>query len=452
MTDLNANHSQDLFREKQLFRYTRALERGDFETVAAVLHEAESDPVLERMILEINEELEAEPSHGQDFLSNDFRAKENIMNVSSATTATTIRMRQRTTGRRWILSPTLAAAVTITILAAALLMFNSIRPTSGPFAGGAVEQTEQAQPEPTTEEENIEISRRFVEEILNGGGLTIENIETILTNSVTHHQPTINTSQSVSSYAYRGYFADVNESFPDGHYTIEHIVAEDDIVTARLSFRGTFTNSFRINSATGNPATGEEIEWSEAYFYRIEGGLIAEIWHFTNNPFVWSSQLAEGTVPELGIPYEAQSLELAQRIIDDIWNSEEPVSYDELPAYGNRLTWHLPNGQTLRRVEGDVMLHYIQELHSAFPDMRVRVDDIFAEGRTVTVRYTFTGTHEGDVYTPPGEDGGVLIPATGEEVTWEGVFIYHMVNTGVAEEWWYWNNEYFDAAVYAAEE
>lgn len=47
-------------REKLLFRYSGALERGDFETLAAVLAEAERDPILEAMILEMNEVYGAE--------------------------------------------------------------------------------------------------------------------------------------------------------------------------------------------------------------------------------------------------------------------------------------------------------------------------------------------------------------------------------------------------------
>ncbi len=446
MTDMNSHQS---VRKKLAVCYRMALRAGDLEVVSAVLRKAENDPILERMILEVNEERLSELEQGQDDLSYNQKYKETVMSTTFWTTRPrTIPGQQQS---RSIL--TLAAAVTITILVAALLMFNSIRPTSGPFAGGVAEQTEQAQAEPTTEEENIEIFRRFVEEIMNGENLTVENTETILANSVNHHYGTMNAAGTFPPYVYRDYFSDLRAAFPDGQYTIEHIVAEGDIVTARLSFQGTFTDTFRVDRQpnTTIPPTGEEIEWSEAHFYRFEGGLVAEIWHFTTSPFNWSSQLAEGTVPELGIPYEAESLQLAQRIIDQIWNGEEAVSYDELPAYGNRFTWHLPNGQGSQRVEGDVMLHYIQSLRSAFPDMRIRVDEIFAEGRTVTVQYTFTGTHEGDVYSPPEEDG-VLIPATGEEVTWEGVFIYRMVSTGVAEEWWYWKNEYFNAAVYATEE
>jgi repressor of nif and glnA expression len=49
-----------LAREKALYRYSSALERGDFDTVVAVLREAQHDPVLERMLVEVHEEYERE--------------------------------------------------------------------------------------------------------------------------------------------------------------------------------------------------------------------------------------------------------------------------------------------------------------------------------------------------------------------------------------------------------
>ena len=47
-------------REKALYRYHTALERGDFATVAAILRQAEQDATLARMLLELNAALAAE--------------------------------------------------------------------------------------------------------------------------------------------------------------------------------------------------------------------------------------------------------------------------------------------------------------------------------------------------------------------------------------------------------
>jgi hypothetical protein len=46
-------------REKALYLYSSALERGDFETVEAILQQAEIDLALEQMILELDEVLQS---------------------------------------------------------------------------------------------------------------------------------------------------------------------------------------------------------------------------------------------------------------------------------------------------------------------------------------------------------------------------------------------------------
>jgi hypothetical protein len=54
MHDPQTTRQQRLTREKSLFRYTTALEAGDMATIANVLHEAEHDPMLEQMILDLH--------------------------------------------------------------------------------------------------------------------------------------------------------------------------------------------------------------------------------------------------------------------------------------------------------------------------------------------------------------------------------------------------------------
>jgi hypothetical protein len=56
-------------REKMLLRYIVTLDKGDFETIAAILQLAETDAELEQMILEINDVYAAEieeAAHAQD--------------------------------------------------------------------------------------------------------------------------------------------------------------------------------------------------------------------------------------------------------------------------------------------------------------------------------------------------------------------------------------------------
>ena len=62
----------------------------------------------------------------------------------------------------------------------------------------------------------------------------------------------------------------------------------------------------------------------------------------------------------------------------------------------------------------------------AFPDYEGTTDTILAEGDTVAVRYTVSGTHEGDYYG---------IQATGNYVTWTGLAMYRIEYDQIVEIW-----------------
>ena len=62
-------------------------------------------------------------------------------------------------------------------------------------------------------------------------------------------------------------------AFPDLHFTIEHLVAEGDLVVARLTVRGTHRGEL-----LGVPPTGRPITLAAMDLYRIRDGKIAEQW------------------------------------------------------------------------------------------------------------------------------------------------------------------------------
>jgi steroid delta-isomerase-like uncharacterized protein len=65
----------------------------------------------------------------------------------------------------------------------------------------------------------------------------------------------------------------IKRGFPDLHAHIEDIVAADDRVALRLTFRGTHRGEF-----LGIPATGRNVEYVSHEFYRIVDGVFAEEW------------------------------------------------------------------------------------------------------------------------------------------------------------------------------
>lgn len=61
-------------------------------------------------------------------------------------------------------------------------------------------------------------------------------------------------------------FAGLHEQFPDVRVTIESMVAEQDMVAVRLTYRGT------------DAATGERATWPEMIFTRFSAGKAVESW------------------------------------------------------------------------------------------------------------------------------------------------------------------------------
>jgi steroid delta-isomerase-like uncharacterized protein len=61
--------------------------------------------------------------------------------------------------------------------------------------------------------------------------------------------------------------------FPDGRLAIEELLAEGDMVAARLTFHGTHTGAFQ-----GIPPTGKRIAMQGMGIARVAGGKIVELW------------------------------------------------------------------------------------------------------------------------------------------------------------------------------
>jgi predicted ester cyclase len=72
-------------------------------------------------------------------------------------------------------------------------------------------------------------------------------------------------------------FAGLHEEFPDVRVEIESMVAEGDLVAARLTFSGT------------HAPTGERAAWPEMLFARFSGGKAAESWEVTDTGRGWDS-------------------------------------------------------------------------------------------------------------------------------------------------------------------
>jgi steroid delta-isomerase-like uncharacterized protein len=76
-------------------------------------------------------------------------------------------------------------------------------------------------------------------------------------------------------------------TFPDGRFTIENMIAEEDLVAIHWSFRGTQQGAYM-----GIAATGKQLTETGTTFYRIAGGKIVEM---------WGDEDALGVLQQLGV-------------------------------------------------------------------------------------------------------------------------------------------------------
>lgn len=106
---------------------------------------------------------------------------------------------------------------------------------------------------------------------------------------------------------------------------------------------------------------------------------------------------------------------------------ETAVNNRDTDALGDILADGFVLQRELEEIHGlDGYIEYLERLFGAFPDLTVSFDEIIAEDDTVVVRYSVTGTHE-------GEYKGVQ--PTGEQVTISGVRIARFDDGKVTEAW-----------------
>ena len=84
----------------------------------------------------------------------------------------------------------------------------------------------------------------------------------------------------------------------------------------------------------------------------------------------------------------------------------------------------LAGGSETRGPDGVKRL--ITGLRTAFPDLRMTIEDIFSDGEKVVVRFTASGTHRGPF---------MGIAPTGRAATWSGVNIYRVSGGRIRETW-----------------
>ncbi len=122
-----------------------------------------------------------------------------------------------------------------------------------------------------------------------------------------------------------------------------------------------------------------------------------------------------------------QNKTVVRRLFDELWNKGNLSVADELftPNYDH----HDPSTPDFGRgPESEKKRATLYR--TAFPDLRLTIEDIIAEGETVVARWSCRGTHKGDLSG---------IAPTGKQFTISGVTIARLANGKMAEGWINWD-------------
>lgn len=115
--------------------------------------------------------------------------------------------------------------------------------------------------------------------------------------------------------------------------------------------------------------------------------------------------------------------EPVRRMIEEGFNEGDFELADELVAE-DFVLHAAAQGEPIRGPDG--MKAFLETYKTAFPDAHIEIEELVAEGETVVVRWTATGTHDGDL---------MGIEPTGNEVRVMGMEMHHVQDGRLAEGW-----------------
>jgi len=118
---------------------------------------------------------------------------------------------------------------------------------------------------------------------------------------------------------------------------------------------------------------------------------------------------------------------VVRRLFEEVWNKGNLPVADEL--FADNYSHH--DSSTPEFGRGPESEKKRATLYrTAFPDVRLTVEDIIAEGETVTARWSCKGTHKGDLRG--------LAP-TGKQFTISGISVARVTNGKMVEGWVNWD-------------
>jgi predicted ester cyclase len=256
-----------------------------------------------------------------------------------------------------------------------------------------------------------QVYRRFVDEVINKGNLSVIP-ELYHPDYVDHNAPPgapsgLSVYEQVAAIPkmFRG-------AFPDVHFTIESMTEEGDWVATRVTGRAQHLG----RPFMGVNPTGRKVEWTSFGMFRIKDGKIVE--HYGQPDLIGlRDQIMQK--PALGSLDEARAI-VANYVYQV--NMQNYESFDDfvVPDYLD----HDPIPGQMPGREGLKAAYKI--FSDAFPDVWFTFEDLIAEGDMVVGRGVIEGTQKGLF---------LGLPASNKYIKWTGTRMFRVRDGKVSEGW-----------------
>ena len=123
-----------------------------------------------------------------------------------------------------------------------------------------------------------------------------------------------------------------------------------------------------------------------------------------------------------------ENIPLMRRWFREVWNESRTQTVYDLLSPNAVAIGQAGSGSAIRGPAEFVL--FVESIRSAFPDIRVAIEDIFGAEDKVVVRWSATMTHCGY---------GLGVPATGKAVNIGGITIARINNGQIVEGWDNWD-------------
>lgn len=283
---------------------------------------------------------------------------------------------------------------------------------------------------PTTTEEAVAIAEAYFDAFNTGDA---EALDALLAPDYAH-QGALVTPQDREIHIER--MQTNRTAFPDGHYELQDIIANGDLVAIRHVFSGTLQGPY-----AGVEPAGQPVAVRGVHIHRISCGQIAETWN-SGDGLGLLRQI--GALPAPGpsprTPEDAVTTPVSASPAADC----PPGTAEENAAIGRRWTEALDvhdldlldefvaedlihhAGIFVDEIGRDALKSDLAALLAAFPDGRFSVDVVVTDEDSAAVRWTGRGTNDGELQG---------MAPTGLPVVFTGINVYRIACGQIVEGW-----------------